>query len=923
MKFYLISFFLLLITLGGFAQSTGTVAISGTVLDSLSKDPIPQAGIRILAAKDSSYVNGAATNLSGRFNASVKPGNYIIDISFLGYTNQYLNIQATKPQNQLGNIYLKEDGILLQETTVIGKAPDIIVKGDTVEYNADAYKVQESAVLEDLIKKIPGAEVDSEGKIKVNGKDISKILVDGKEFFSDDPQTASKNLPAKIVDKLQVLDKKSDMAQITGFDDGEEETVINLVVKPGMKQGLYGNALIGYGSEDRYEGNGFLNYAKDNTRISVLGNFNNNNNQNANSRSGGRGITETKEGGANFAIEPSKKLKWDGDIYYSQTDRETISESNKSYINVDKTESSRSRSNVISDRFNIRQKLEWEPDTMTKVIFRPNLNYSKTENRSRNTSNRIDNDSIELSYEGLEENSTNSKNLNLSGNLLINRKLNNKGRSVTLEVSGGYSTGDDDGLEYNEIDYYETSNPLKITNRKSNTDNDSYNWRARLSYLEPVGYNNFLEFAYNIRQNISKTDKKTFDYDDFTGDYTEVANDFTRNIKNEFLNQNISLNFQSRKQKYNYTLGLGVEPSKSKTTINHPDQEKKETNRNTVNFSPRVEFNYLWDKRHNLRVRYNARTSEASTTQLFDGIISQNGTDKTIGNPNLKPKFTNNLFVRYQKYIPERASSIMAFARFTHTSNDIVTINKWNNDGGRTNTYENINGNMNGNFRLMYNTPLKNKKFSINTATYGSYNRDNKFIQQRDSSIQKNTANVFNIGEDLRLKFNSDVFQFDLGGRVSFESTRNSINSNQNQEVYNFGGFGNFSWYLPYDFVIESDINYSSNSGYSSGYQLNEWLWNASVSKQFLKGKNATIRFKIYDILKERTNISRSSTAEAITESVTNSLNSYFMVNFIYRFQSFKGSSRSNNSDGEERQGPGRFGREGRGGSGRPPGGMF
>lgn len=898
------------------AQSQ-TVNIRGTVLDDATKEGIELASIRVLNEKDSSYVTGTATNDVGKFSVAVKPGKYLVNISFLGYLEQFVHVN-TQEKTSIGDIYLKEDGIMLAEAMVEAKAPEIIVKGDTVEYNADSYKVQESAVLEDLIKKIPGAEIDADGKIKVNGKDISKILVDGKEFFSDDPKTASQNLPAKIVEKLQVLDKKSDMAQITGFDDGEEETVINLVVKPGMKQGIYGNALVGVGSKDRYEGNGFVNYAQNNTRISVLGNLNNNNNENSQSRASGRGVTATKEVGLNFATEFTDKLKWDGDVFYSYTDTDVSSNSNTQYIGVDRNDMSSSLQNNANDRVNMRQRIEWTPDSLTKIIFRPNISYSS--NRSNNIStSTIDNKETPLDNILTDKNgSSKSHTFNLNGNLLVNRKLSDKGRSLTLEMSGGFSNGDGDGLSYSHTDFLNIVDSVTVFNQRYDQKDDSYNWRMRLSYLEPIGHSNFLELAYNINNRHSQTDKKTYDYDEATKEYSFIAPEYTRNVQNDFLNQNISLSFQSRRQRYNYTVGLGLEPSSSKTDITRPNETGKIVPRkNYLNLAPRVEFNYIWDKRHNLRVRYNARTNNATTTQLYDGIISQNGLDKEIGNPNLKPSFINTLFLRYQRYIPEKASSIMAFARFEHTSNAIVQIRTWEG-AGQVNTYENINGNMNGRFRLMYNTPLRNKRFSINTATSVNYEKDNTFISVKGSDSQKNSANVVNIGEDLRLKFNSDVFQFDLGGRISYETTTNSYAKNQNQDVYNFGGFGNFSWYLSYDFVLESDLDYSSNSGYSSGYQQNMWLWNASLSKQLFKAKNATIRFKMYDILHERKNISRTSNAQYVRDTFSNSINSYFMVNFIFRFQSFKGGAKRadmENPGGDRRRNgpPGEGGRGGRG----------
>lgn len=908
MKKGIILFFQIFFVLKIVAQNS--VSVTGVILDAVNNSPIELASIRILSAKDSTYITGTVTDKNGNFSIAVKPANYIAEFSFVGYTKKFLNIN-TRLKTQFGNILLHEDNVMLGEAVVTAKAVEIMVKGDTVEYNADSYRVQESAVLEDLIKKLPGAEIDSEGKIKVNGKDISKILVDGKEFFSDDPTTASQNLPAKIVDKLQVLDRKSDMAQLTGFDDGEEETVINLIVKSGMKEGIMAKALVGYGNKDRYEGNGFVNYARNDTRVSVLGNVNNTNSVNPNPWVRAKGLTKTAEGGVNFAAEPSTKFKWDGDVFYGNRNNDVETESNREYIAANRFEKSSSFTNTKNDNLRSRFRIEWTLDSLTKIIFKPNLKYNKSNTlKSSNSSLENVDEELENTLTGASSNSD-GHTLDLDGNLLINRLLNNKGRLLTFEISGGLSDGDTDGYNYSKTQYTKIDS-LYVLDQKNDQKDKSYNWRMRLSYLEPIGHNNFIELAYNIRKKHSETDKKTLSRDDSTDDYTIIDADFTRNTKNDFLNQNISLAFQSRRLKYNYTVGLGLEPSSSKTEIIQPNQdEKKVPRKNYLNIAPRVEFNYLWDKRHNLRIRYDGHAQEATTLQLFDGIISQDGLNKTVGNPNLRPSFVNRMNIRYQKYNAGQASSLMFFANISHTMNDIVTVSKWEG-AGQTETYKNISGNMEGKLRLMFNTPLRNKKFSINTSTFGNYERQNTYISQKNTEeTPKNTANKYKIGENLRLKFNSVKFQFDLGGNFSFENVNNSRSKEKNQTVYNFGGLGSFSWYLPYDFILESDLTYSSNAGYDSGYKLNEWLWNASLSKQFLKGKNATVSFKMYDILQQRSSISRSSTAKYIEYASSNIINSYFMVNLSFKFQSFKGGAKASDMESPVREpGPGR----------RPPG---
>lgn len=915
-----------------YAQTQST-RISGRVLDDVTKEGIEFTSVRLLNSKDSTYVAGSTTDASGRFLLTVKPAKYILQFTYVGYKTINQNVDAIK-NVALGDILMKEDGILLSEAVVTAVAPDIKVKGDTVEYNADSYKVQEGAVLEDLIKKIPGAEIDADGKIRVNGKDISKILVDGKEFFSNDPTTASQNLPAKMVEKLQVLDKKSDMAQLTGFDDGEEETVINLIVKPEMKEGMLSNVLAGYGNKDRYEGNGFINYARNNTRVTLIGNINNTNNANANVRGPGKpGLLTTRELGLNLAGE-SDRLKYDADVSYSSTDNDVKSVYDMRYVGADRSGSGSSNQRNGNDGFNLRSHIEWKIDSLTKVIFRPNINYSKVDNRLFGNSERIDGVNERNNIRINEHSTSNADTWGFKGNLLLNRMLNNKGRSVTLELSGGNSNGSTDGSSYSLTDYINMKDTT-LLDQIYNQDNNSSDWRVRVSYLEPIWRNaektkmNFLEVAYNIKGTHSKTDKKTYDFDDLTGDYTDIANDYTRKTVNDFLNQNVTLSFQAKRKKYNYTLGAGLEPSSTKTTTIRPGKDDMVVPRkNYLNFAPRVEFNYLWDRKHNFRFRYDGRTNIPSTNQLFDGIISQNALDTTRGNPNLRPSFKHNFNVRFHKFSPEKASFLMGFANFSYVTNDIATITRWGEGNSRNTTYANIDGNMNGMFRFMYNTPLRNRKFTFNTGTFGNYTKNNTFITNKNSDPQKNWANTYKLGEDLRTKFNTTYsmrgiggsanpmqFSFDLGANFIFENTNHSLAKEKNGRIYNYGGFGSILLELPFAFTLESEINYSANSGYEGGYKQNMWLWNASLSKLLLKN-NATLRFKMYDILHERSNIVRTSNNDNITFTTYNTINSYFMVNFTYRFNSFKGGMKASDMETGDRKYPG-YGPPGR--MGPPP----
>ena len=920
-----------------FAQQSG-VNVTGSVVDQGSDTPIEQATVRLLNVKDSAMVRGVVSARNGSFTLkNVKKGSYLLHITFIGYDPLYQPLQITGKKNpvNVGKLELSDGAIELGEAVVIGKAPEVTVRNDTVEYNADSYKVTEGSVLEDLLKKMPGVEVDSEGKITVNGKEVKKVMVDGKEFFSDDPKVASKNLPAKMIDKLQVLDKKSDMAQMTGFDDGEEETVINLTVKPGMKQGWFGNAYGGYGSKDRYEGNAMVNRFVNNDQITFMGGTNNTNNMGFSDLAstmfsgmgggGGRrggfgagsGITSSGNAGLNFSKEfKPDKLTLGGNTRYSHSDNDARSKSDRQNIlpgDSSSYDNSEAMSRTKSDNFGVDFRLEWKPDTMTQLIFRPSFSLSHSMNDNFSDATTLDNERDTVNT-NKSSNYSESNGYNLNASIDFSRKLNNKGRVFSATLSGGNSDSYSDGMNRSDIVYFNQTDALKnsIIDQRSRYDNKGFNYRAYVSWVEPIGHNNFIQATYSISQRKQEALKNVYNQD-ADGIYNVLDSAYNQSYRNNFISQRASLSFKSQRAKFNYTIGLNLDPSYSSSENFVGDTTLSKITRKVVNLSPMAQFNYMFDKRTNLRIMYNGRTSQPSMTQLQPVADISDPTNITIGNPDLNPRYTNNVFIRFQQFTPEKQRAFMIMANGSYIINDIVSYTSYNQETGvKTTTYKNVNGNYSGNVRMMLNTPLKNKKFSINSMTMASFANSNGYINE-----EKNTNRNLILSERGGIDFRSSYLDLGVNGNIRYNATSNSLQKENNQNTFNYGAGGYTTIYLPLNFKIESDVNWSTNSGYGDGFKQNEVLWNASASKSFLKNNQGTLRFKIYDILQQRSNISRSVTASYIQDSEYNTLGSYFMVHFIYRFSIFKGGASA--SDVKT---PGRSGR-GRGPMGPPPGHRF
>lgn len=920
-----------------FAQQSG-VNVTGSVVEQGSDTPIEQATVRLLNVKDSAMVRGVVSARNGSFTLkNVKKGSYLLHITFIRYDPLYQPLQITGKKNpvNVGKLELSDGAIELGEAVVIGKAPEVTVRNDTVEYNADSYKVTEGSVLEDLLKKMPGVEVDSEGKITVNGKEVKKVMVDGKEFFSDDPKVASKNLPAKMIDKLQVLDKKSDMAQMTGFDDGEEETVINLTVKPGMKQGWFGNAYGGYGSKDRYEGNAMVNRFVNNDQITFMGGANNTNNMGFSDLAstmfsgmgggGGRrggfgagsGITSSGNAGLNFSKEfKPDKLTLGGNTRYSHSDNDARSKSDRQNIlpgDSSSYDNSEAMSRTKSDNFGVDFRLEWKPDTMTQLIFRPSFSFSHSMNDNFSDATTLDNERDTVNT-NKSSNYSESNGYNLNASIDFSRKLNNKGRVFSATLSGGNSDSYSDGMNRSDIVYFNQTDALKnsIIDQRSRYDNKGFNYRAYVSWVEPIGHNNFIQATYSISQRKQEALKNVYNQD-ADGIYNVLDSAYSQSYRNNFISQRASLSFKSQRAKFNYTIGLNLDPSYSSSENFVGDTTLSKITRKVVNLSPMAQFNYMFDKRTNLRIMYNGRTSQPSMTQLQPVADISDPTNITIGNPDLNPRYTNNVFIRFQQFTPEKQRAFMIMANGSYIINDIVSYTSYNQETGvKTTTYKNVNGNYSGNVRMMLNTPLKNKKFSINSMTMASFANSNGYINE-----EKNTNRNLILSERGGIDFRSSYLDLGVNGNIRYNATSNSLQKENNQNTFNYGAGGYTTIYLPLNFKIESDVNWSTNSGYGDGFKQNEVLWNASASKSFLKNNQGTLRFKIYDILQQRSNISRSVTASYIQDSEYNTLGSYFMVHFIYRFSIFKGGASA--SDVKT---PGRSGR-GRGPMGPPPGHRF
>lgn len=896
------------------------LSLSGNVIDSYSKTPIGQATIQLLSLPDSTFVTGVASLDNGNFKlSSLKPGKYVLKVSFIGYQTFIKSIQLSpsKPTVNLGQISLSPDAIMLEEAVIVAEAPEVTVVQDTTVYNTSAYRVPEGSMLEDLVKKLPGAEVDSEGKVTVNGKEIKKIMVDGKEFFSDDPKLAMKNLPVEMIDKVKAYDKKSDLARVTGIDDGEEEAVLDLTVKKGMKQGWFGNFIGGYGSKERYEAGAMANRFVDKAQFSILGSANNTNNQGFSEfgdageglgGNAGSGINTSQSLGLNFAKD-SEKLEIGGDVQYGHSDRdawtktatENYLQNGSSYTNSINT-SNRDRHDVSA---NFR--LEWRPDSLTNIIFRPSGSYSKTHTKSNGISTTLDNELDSINHKISDSYGKNS-NISAKGNLQINRRLKGKtGRNLTLRLNYNYKNSNSNRWSYSETDFYKYDS-ISILDRFNDGENNSNSYKIQMTYTEPIFTNRFLQFSYSYQYKESHSQKYVYDANDY--DYYPIEarlDSLSNESKNKYMTQQAQISLRTIREKYMYNIGISLEPQKSTTTTLLGPNAKGPLSQHVWNYSPTIDFRYRFSKQEQLRVMYRGRSD---APDIEDLQVVKDVTDPMnliYGNPSLKPSYSNRFMLFYNKYSPKTQRGIMANASFNNTLNSVTNKVAYNEEtGGKVTHLVNVNGNWNTRLFFSFNTPFKNRKFTINTYTNAYYQNMVGYSSVNKGDAEKSTTRNLSLFERLRSSYRNDVFEISLFGSIRYGFSHNSTQKDKNQETFDYTIAANTNINLPWNLYFSSDINYNIKSGYGEGFDKNVILWNAQISKNFLKNKQATLRFKIYDILKQQSNLSRTVTSNYTQDTEYNTLNSYFMFHFVYRLNTFGGKQMKGRKAGNRSYGGGR-----------------
>jgi Outer membrane protein beta-barrel family/Carboxypeptidase regulatory-like domain len=927
--------------------SNTSTSVSGILQDKTDKTPVYGATVNITLKKDSSVKHNAVSDNKGFFSFSDIPADtFVLSISSIGYELVDRQITLADTANNLGIIFIPKTSKELQGVTVIAKTPPAQQKGDTIQYNASAFKVNPDATTEDLIKKMPGITVDKDGTVTAHGDQVKKVTIDGKDFLGDDATAALRNLPSEVVDKIQVFDKLSDQAAFTGFDDGNSVKSINIVTKSGIKNGQFGRIFAGYGTNSRYAAGGNVSTFDGNRRISVVGSFNNINQQNfssqdllgvtsgggggnfggggAGNRGGGggnrggggaganrggggagtdnftvgqqAGISTTNAIGINYTDKWSPKLDMQVSYFFNNSNNTNDRELKSQTLIGEKTQYVNQNSLTVSKNYNHRfnMRLEYKLDSSNSLIINPSLNFQNNNTVSSGTSQ---------AYYGALDTSSTSESMssarrngyNLRNNILYRHTFSKKGRTLSVNFNTAFNKNDGESYTRQDIRFFENGIPSdSLQNQYTNNPTNGYNLTANIAYTEPIGKKGQLQFNYSPSYSKNHADQQTFLFDTAAKGYTQFSNLLSNKFDNTVTANNAGVSYRLGATRDNqFAVGVNLQHSRLESMRIFPAPAT--VDQSFTNVLPNLMWRRKISTRSSFNLMYRATTNFPSVTQLQDVVNLSNQLRVTSGNPDLKQSYTHFLSARYIFTNTQKGQSFFANI-FLQTQNNYISSATYIasadsviqqgivlKTGSQLIKPVNLNGYRSLRSFFTFSQPVSLIKSNINLSTGFTYARLPGLINYQETITDNYT---YNAGIVIASNI-SQYVDFNLSYNANFNNAKSSAAGQVNQKYVNQSAGVQFNLLSKNGWFLQNDLTNQTYSGLSSGLNQSFWLWNASIGKKFLKNQAGELKLAAFDLLKQNQSIVRTVSENYIEDSRSNVLQQYFLLTFTYSLRNF------------------------------------